>query len=160
MKAMGLSVMLVGLGLCLAGCAGGGGGKHLPTTSVSVTTTRSYRQRSTGSPLVVGIGQKAVAGINLLKGARILSPTRLALVTAGSTGCPATPKRLIVESPDVIRIDVGFVVPKNTPCIMDYGTTPFIISINPNQIDVYKQLMIRLYYYDSKKPLVRVAPPI
>jgi hypothetical protein len=48
---------------------------------------------------VVAVGRQAVAGINLLNGARILSPTRLAIVTAGSSGCPAAPKSLVVQTP-------------------------------------------------------------
>ncbi len=67
----------------------------------------------------------------------------------------------MVQSPNRIRINLSTEKPSNvTACPADYTPTPFILSINPKQIDVHKQLTIRLYYPRTKKPLVRVAPPL
>lgn len=160
MKRLALILLLVCLGVGLAGCAGSRG-KGSPTTSASAKTTGSHPRPSTVSPLVVAEGRKAVSGINIFKGARILSPTRLAVVTWGSSGCAATPKSLVVQSPNTIRINLSIVKPPPaTVCPADYGPTPFVVSINPKQINVHKRLTIRFYYPRAKKPFVRTAPPL
>jgi hypothetical protein len=153
MKRPALIGLLAALGLALTGCAGGGG-MHSPTTSASVTRPTAH------SPLVVGIGQHAVAGIDLRNGARILSPTRLAIVTAGSSGCPAVPKTLTVQSADTIRIDLVIDRPSSGICPANYTTTPVVIAIDPEQIDVHHRLTIQIYYPRTRKPIVRTAPPL
>ena len=150
MKGLALIGLFVALGLALAGCAGGNG-MHSRTTAP---------QPGPHSPLVVGIGRRAVGGVDLLKGARILSPTRLAIVTAGSSGCPAVPKTLKVQSADTIRIDLVIDRPSSGICPADYTTTPVVIAIDPKQIDVHHRLTIHIYYPRTRKPLVHTAPPL
>jgi hypothetical protein len=152
MKRLALVVLLASGGFVLAGCAGSGG------------------------KLVVAGGRQAVSGVNLRTGARLLSPTRLAIVTSGSSSCPAVPDKLVVESRDRIRIHltegswrrVGsshrtVLVAHRSPngiCTTDLTTTPIVIAINPKQIDVYHRLTIRLYYYGLTQPVTRTVPPL
>lgn len=35
-----------------------------------------------------------------------------------------------------------------------------VIAIDPKRIDVHHRLAVYLYYYKSKKPVVRYAPPL
>jgi hypothetical protein len=166
MKRLALTVLLCTLGFTFGGCAGSGG-KHAKTGTSAVKTAAAKSQvepsrrhdGSARSPLVVALGYQAVAGVNLLKGARFLSPTRLAVVTVGSGSCPAVPKRLGVQSPDAIRIHLTRDTPPNGACTDDLRTTPVVIAINPKQINVHHRLTVRLYYYGSSHPIVRVAPP-
>src|SRR5581483_8791629 len=97
MKRVAIAACLA-LALVVAGCAGAA--RH----------SSSHRRPASGAraahaPLRVTEG--APAGIGLLKGARILSPTALGIVTVGSGGCPPTPHRLIVRSRHTIRIDLA-----------------------------------------------------
>jgi hypothetical protein len=97
-------------------------------------------------------------------------------VTSGSGSCPAVPDRLTVLEPDLIRIHLtmgswrptgksGRTVlvahpPDGGICTTDLTTTPMAVAIDPKQIDVHHRLTIHLYYYDSKKPITRTAPPL
>ncbi|HEX4323127.1 MAG TPA: hypothetical protein VHZ77_00690 [Gaiellaceae bacterium] len=163
MKRLVLTLLPAALGVALAGC-GGSGGKHF-------VTTRS----SEGSSLVVAIGRNALAGVDLGNGATLLSPTRLAIVTSGSSSCPAVPNRLVVENPDTIRIHLTLGVFRpignsgrtrlvthatHAICTADLTTTPMVIAIDPKRVDVHRPLTIRLYYYTSKKPITRTAPAL
>lgn len=153
MKTLALSVLLAGLGLSLTACAGGGARSAPTGTRHSAPIARRR--------LVVAVGRKAVAGVDLRKGARLLSPTRLAIVTSGSSGCPETPKLLVVQSPHIIRIELFRKIPLNaTDCPADYTATPFVVAIDPRQIDVHHRLTIRLLYPRATKPVVRIAPPL
>lgn len=113
MKRLAPSVVLVALGGALAGCAASG--KHLPTVSPSA----SYPGRPS-SPHVLAIGRVALAGVDLRNGASLVSPTRLAIVTARSGSCPAVPNRLVVENPNTIRVHLTMRVvvpmPRRTIC--------------------------------------------
>jgi hypothetical protein len=150
MKRLPPVALLSALGLMLAGCAGSGG------------------------RLVVAGGWRAVPGVNLLDGARLLSPTRLAIVTVGSSSCPAVPDKLVVQSPHTIRIDLTEgswrpagntqeLVPRPPSsgiCTTDLTTTPIVVAIDPKQIDVHHRLTVRLYYRAGGRPVVRYAPPL
>ena len=153
--------LLALLGLALAGCAGSGG-NHTATRTPLPST-------------LVAIGRTALAGVDLRNGARLLSPRRLAIVTMGSISCPAIPDRLVVQSPHAIRIHLtmGTWRPtgsshrlrlvhasRHTICTSDLGPTPMVVAIDPRRIDVHRRLTVYLYYYRSKKPIVRYAPPL
>ena len=80
------------------------------------------------------------------------------------------PDELAVLSPHSIRIhltvgsrDPGGLVahpPPGGACTADYGTTSMLVAINPKLIDVHRPLTVRFFYYESKKPLVRIAAPL
>jgi len=149
-KTIAAAAVLAALGFVGAGCAGSS--KHSSATEIGSTS----RHQSASAPLAV---TGAPLGASLLKGARILSPTALGIVTAGSGGCPETPKKLIVQSRHVIRIDLFTEIPAQaTGCPADLTTHSFVVTIDPKQIDVRHRLTIRLYYPHSTRPLIRVAP--
>lgn len=100
------------------------------------------------------------AWINRVQGARILSPTRLGIVTMGSSRCPNRPKRLVVQNPHAIRIYLVMATPPDLVCTADYGATRFVVAIDPKLIDVRHRLTLRFYYPRGKKPVVRTAPPL
>jgi hypothetical protein len=163
MRRLSPAVLLAFLGLALAGCAGGDG-------------KGSATHRNDLPPPVVAIDRTALAGVDLRNGARFVSPSRLAIVTWGSGSCPAVPDRLVVQSPNTIRIHLALgtyrpvgsshrarlvtPAPRHTICTADLTTTPMVLAIDEKRIDVNHRLTVYLYYYDSKKPLVRYAPPL
>jgi hypothetical protein len=96
---------------------------------------------------------------------RLLSPTRLAIATIGSTGCPTVPERLTVQSPDAIQIHLEVKTPSNGNCFADARLTRYVISINPSQINVHQRLTIRLDYpkgvvSNGTRPVVVQAAPL
>jgi hypothetical protein len=151
MKTIATAAVVAALGFVLAGCAGSG--KHASTTTGMGSTSP---WQVTNASLEV---KSAPIGASLLKGARILSPTALGIVTSGSGGCPETPKKLIVQNRHMIRINLFTDIPPHaTACPADLTTHSFVITIDPKQIDVRHRLIVRLYYPVSAKPLTRVAP--
>jgi phospholipase C len=151
MKRLALAVLLAAGGFVLVGC---GGGK-----------------------LLVAGGRHAVAGVDLANGARLLSPTRLAIVTSASSSCPAVPDRLVVQNRNTIRIDLAegswrsggsshrrvLIAHRPSPnetCTTGLTATPMVIAIDPKRIDVHHRLTIRLYYYGLAKPVTRIAAPL
>jgi hypothetical protein len=112
----------------------------------------------------------ATERISLHGGAQFISPTRLAIVTTGSSSCPSVPDELTVLLPGVIRIHLitgswadGKLVahaPPNGACTADYGTTPMVVAIDPKEIDVHHRVKVLFFYRNSKKPIVRVAAPL
>jgi hypothetical protein len=175
MKRLALAVLLASLGLALAGCAGSGR-KHTASSTGATESMLPPTQSKAHAPLLAAIGRDALTGVNLRHGASLLSPTRLAIVTVGSGSCPAVPNRLVVENPDTIRIHLTLGTyrrtgssrlmrlvthaTRHTVCTADLTTTPMVIVINPKQINVHHRLTVYLYYYKTKKPLVRHAPPL
>jgi hypothetical protein len=147
--------LLGALGLVLVGCGG---------------TTHST-QPPQHVPLVVPVGPKVRLPDG---GARFLSPTRLAIVTWGSSSCPSVPDRLTVVSRHAIRLHLvtgswttagsrrGLVAqpPAGGVCTADWGATPMAVAIDPSRIDVYHSLTIHLYYRDDTKPTTLTAPPL
>jgi hypothetical protein len=146
---------LAALGLALVGCAG----------------TSHHARRSPHVPLVVPVGPN----VRLPQGgARFLSPTRLAIVTWGSSSCPSVPDKVVVEGPHAIRIhlvtgswrtvgtrrELVAQPPANGACTEDWGTTPMAVAVDPGRIDVHSRLTIHLYYRDSTKPTTLTAPPL
>jgi hypothetical protein len=119
---------------------------------------------------VVGGSRRTIGGVNLRHSARFLPPTRLAILTWGSFTCPAVPNRLVVETPDTIRIHltggswhgelpVAHLPPRGA-CTADHSSAVIVIAIDPKRINVQHRLTIRLYYYRIKKPELRTAPPL
>jgi hypothetical protein len=147
---LALAALLGGLGLALAGCGG--------------TAKRS---------LAVAVNRKTAAAGNLTSD-RFLSPKRLLIVTSGSRSCPAVPDKLVVLSPDTVRIHLtegtwqrsshGMVLtatpPPNWMCAGSQRTTPMIVKVNPKQINVHRALSIRFYYYGLTNPVIRTAPAL
>jgi hypothetical protein len=101
---LALVLLIVMLGLSLAGCAGGRT-KHLATSEARKGQAPALvpHDGSVRPQLVVAVGRGTVR-ITRHRNAQFLSPNRLAIVTMGSTGCPSLPKRLMVQSPDAIKI--------------------------------------------------------
>jgi hypothetical protein len=166
MRRLALPVLVAALGLALAGCAGSGGNRPR-TTSAALKTTRSDSQNAVR---VVAGSRKAIGGVNLRHSARFLSRARLAILTWGSFTCPAVPDRLVVETPNRIRIHLttgswrGKLpvahLPPSKACTADHTSAVIVIAIDPKRIDVHHRLTIRLYYYRIKKPEIRTAPPL
>jgi hypothetical protein len=100
----------------------------------------------------------------------LVSPTRLAIVTWGSSSCPSVPDELVVEDSHTIRIHLvtgsrteeGPVAqpPPNGICTADLGTTTMLVTIDPTIIDVHHPLTVRFIYGHSKKSVVWTAAPL
>jgi hypothetical protein len=75
---------------------------------------------------------------------RLISPTQLAFMTTGSTGCLWLPTRLTVLSPTAIRIDMR--IPRHRFCLADYIGRPITVKINPRVVNVHRPLTVRLAY--------------
>jgi hypothetical protein len=165
MKRLPLPVVVAAFGLALVGCAGSSG-KGSPTTSVSLATTRSAHD----SVRVIAGSRNGIGGVNLHNSARFLSPRRLAILTWGSFTCPAVPNRLVVETPDTIRIHLTSGswhgkqpvahLPPGEACTADHSSAVIVIAIDPKRINVHHPLTIRLFYYRIGKPQIRIAPPL
>ena len=161
MKKLALIVLLMLLGVALAGCAGSGS-KTQATTAASKAETRTPSNHN--SPLVVAM-KHARLGSRL---GRLHSPTRLAIATIGSSGCPTQPKRLIVQRPDTIEIRLKVKNPPNGTngiCFADAHLTRYVLSINPSQINVHHRLTIRLDYPQGvisqrAHPVIVTAAPL
>jgi hypothetical protein len=151
MKTIATAAALAALGFVFAGCAGSS--KHASTTTGMGSTSQ---HQSANAPLEV---RDAPLGASLLKGARILSPTALGIVTSGSGGCPEAPKKLIVQNRHTIRINLFTdIPPQATACPADLTTHSFVVTIDPRQTDVRHRLTVRLYYPLYTRPVTRVAP--
>jgi hypothetical protein len=141
--------------IALAGCGG---------------TQHRSNQAPPHHPVVVHSPVVAPAGHRLRHDVQFLSPTRLGIVTYGSSSCPSVPDELVVLTPHRIRIHLttgswdGQKLVAHAPtgdvCTTDYGPTPMMLTIDPKLIDVHRPLTIRFFYQDSKKPLVRIAAPL
>jgi hypothetical protein len=177
MKRLALPVTLLLLGLAVAGCASGGGKR--PTEGESRPQASAYSLH-----VVAGNRDNLSAAVHPSLPV-FLSPTRLAIATVGSSNCLAVPEKLVVLTPDTIRIDLargtwrptgtwlhhrvrGRRIPRmqivahppsNGICLTDLTDTPMIISI-PRQINVHHRLTIRFYYPLTKKPFIATAPPL
>jgi hypothetical protein len=176
MKRLALTALLVLIGFALAGCASSGG-KH--------STERSSHPQGSAYSLRVVPGNKDTLGRAIKQLPLFLSPTNLAIATRGSSNCPAVPKKLVVLTPNTIRIDLtegswrptgtwlhhrvnGRRIPRmrlvarppaNGICLTDLTSTPIIVSI-PSQINSHHRLTIRFYDPPSKKPFVTTVPPL
>jgi hypothetical protein len=93
-------------------------------------------------------------------GADFLSPTRLAFMNSGSSGCMPTPTTLAVASAESIRIWLKDEWPSKAMCPADLVGEPVVIAINPKLIDVHHRLTIHLSYPLSKHPVVFTARPL
>jgi hypothetical protein len=129
--------LLAGLSIVLTGC-GGSGGKRVPLHFTEG---------------VLPVGFKPFAP-------QFLSPTRLFIVTGGSSGCPSVPRRMYVQNTHTIRIDIAMSVPPHaTACPLDLTTTRWTIDVNPREIDVHHRLRI-VYSTDGENGYVQTAPPL
>lgn len=148
--------LIAAAGVFLAGCGWGGALGPRPRP----------HDPSVRAPLVL----PAPRQLQLDGFVRLVSPTRLAIATWGSSSCPSVPDELVVEDPNTIRIHLvtgswedGRPVahpPASGICTADLGTTRMLVAIDPQLIDVHHPLTVRVFYRDSKKPRVYVAPPL
>jgi hypothetical protein len=179
MRVLAPTVALAGVVL-VCGCAG----SHNPKASMAngprpmpiVRTSVNSGSRS----LVVPISPKTTRRLGHLHSARFLSPTRLAIPgILGSSNCPSVPKKLVVQSPHAIRIDLAVGSWSRTAsglrvrvphrpgiCLANLvRLSVVVVAINPKQIDVRHRLRISLYYPKGvilryKRPVVITAPPL
>ena len=152
--------LLAAAGLALAGC----GWDHHPSSS---TPRRHYPVIVHYPDVLAFHGSRT--GLPR-ESAEIVSPTRLGIVTLGSSSCPSVPDELVVESPHRIRIHLtvgswleGRIIahpPAGGACTEDYGTTPMLVTIDPKEIDVHGQVTVRFFYENSKTPILRTAAPL
>jgi hypothetical protein len=121
-----------------------------------------------GAKAVVLAANRLSPDILRTHSAQLISPTRLAILTTGSSSCPSVPDRLVVVTPNVldIHLAVGSWVhdgpvadpPPSGVCTADYGTTRMVLVI-PSRIRVQQRLTVRLFYPSLPHPQVwRVAP--
>lgn len=154
MKGLALSVLT---GLTLAGC----GWHH---TSPPISQQPRYPS-TVHFPHVM-----ATERIALHDGAQFVSPTRLAIVTMGSSSCPSVPDELTYLGRHALRIHltVGSWVngqpvirpSGNYACTLDFGPATMTVAIDSKLIGVHSPLRVSLLYHDSTKPLVRIAAPL
>ena len=100
----------------------------------------------------------------------------------GSSSCPSVPIKLVVQTPALHAIRVDLTVgswhrlgsgrrvqvphlPPGGGCLDNLVNSPVVIAINPNEINVYHRLTIRLYYPKGtirryQRPVVLTAPPL
>jgi hypothetical protein len=93
-------------------------------------------------------------------GAGFVSPTRLAVETSGSSNCRGVPSTIAVSTPSSIRLRFKEVVPANGACLLDLVIEPVVIRISPTQINVHRELAIRVYYPHATRPTVFTASPL
>ena len=161
MRKLGPAVLVATIGFALAGCAGASG-KQTPTTTASKKSqaTASLTHESALSPVRIVKGQHV--HLNKLRGhgAAFLSPTRLAFLTSGSSNCRGVPATLAVATPDAIRVRLKEEKPPSGICLTDLVIKPVVIAIAPKQINVHHRLTVRLYYPQTKHPVMFTAPPL
>lgn len=75
----------------------------------------------------------------------LLSPSRVAFVTTGSSSCAWWPARLTVLGPSTIRVDMR-VNGRVTACTGGAVGFPIAVKIDPRIIDVRRPLTVRLAY--------------
>lgn len=102
--------------------------------------------------------------------ARLVSTTRLAFTTVGSSSCPTVPDQLVVENRNTIRLHLvtGSWVdrtpvaqpPASGICTADLGTTRMLIAIDPKLVDTHHRLTVRVVYRESTKPDVWTVPAL
>lgn len=173
MKRLALVLLLGSIALAVAGCAGAAGTPHTSKTSGSRPRQGAPSAAAISRfPLVVRDPKTVMTkAIRHLHGARFLSPTQLAFLTDGSRDCPNVPYRLVIKSPDSIRIDLTtgsgrqsshqvVLVPKprKGPCLADFVIFPIVVSI-PRRVNAHHPLRLSLHYRLSKQPVVFTAPP-
>lgn len=84
---------------------------------------------------------------------KLVSPTRLRIVTIGSSTCPLVPDQLTVLGPHAMSIHLSpgayrnsrLVAhePPNEICTTNVGPTAMLVAIDPKQIDVYRPLTVQ-----------------
>ena len=101
---------------------------------------------------------------------RLLSPTRLAIVTTGSSSCPSVPDELTYVDRHTLRLHLtvgswthGGIVARPPPsgiCTADLGPTTMAVAIDPKLIDVHSALTVRVYANGSETPGVYPIAPL
>lgn len=154
-------MLLATIGFALAGCAGASG-KQTSTTTASENSQTTASQTYESAPSSVLIVKGAHVHLNMLRGhgAAFLSPTRLAFLTSGSSNCRGVPATLAVATPDAIRVRLKEQKPPSGICLTDLVIEPVVIAIAPKQINVHHRLTVRLFYPQTKHPVVFTAPPL
>ena len=146
--------LIAAAGLILAGCGGGHTSTHPRPPHYPVVVH---------SPTVMPAPRLGLGDLP-----RFVSPTRLAIVTMGSSSCPSVPDEMVVLNKHTIRlhltvgswVDGKLVAKSPEACTLDYGPTPMLVAIDPRLVDVHRSLTVRLFYGESKKPVVRTVAPL
>jgi hypothetical protein len=178
MRTSATAIAVIAWVLVAAGCASSGT-RESTTSVVSPVVVEPAGSTTTSRPVVLPISPKGMRGLDPPEGARFLSSTRLAIAgVVGSSNCPSVPKKLIVESPHKIRIDLSVgswgrtvsgrrvQVPRRPRiCLADLHPVPVVIAIDPARIDVYHPVNVSLYYPGlavrrNKRPVVVTVPPL
>jgi hypothetical protein len=153
MRRPALSIVLLAVGLVVAGCAGSG--HHSSRVVLAQWPVNEAQFRGEGG---------------------FLSPTRLAFGTWGSSGCPSVPYRMTLEGPHAIRLDMRSgsyrtvgrlgqkVLVAKAPAggcrLLDHVSNEVVIAIDPKQIDVHHRLKVSLYFPLDKHPDVFTVAPL
>jgi hypothetical protein len=178
MRAPATKIAVVATVLVASGCASSGA-KKSTSSVVSPVAVKPAGSTTAARPVVLPISPKGMRGLEPPQAARFLSSTRLAIAgVAGSSNCPSVPKKLIVESPHRIRIDLAVgswgrtaagrrvqVPERPRICLADLHPVPVVIAIDPARIDVRHHLKVSLHYPKfavrrSNRPVVVIVPPL
>jgi len=163
MRKLGLLIPLALIGFALAGCAGASRSQtSAPTGSAESRTTAAPSRAIPPRPVrIVDLPRAQMHQLRLAgHGAGFVSPTRLAVMTAGSSNCRGVPSTIAVSTPDSIRLRFKEDMPANGICLANLIYEPVVIAISPTQINVHRKLTIRVYYPRARRPTVFTAPPL
>jgi len=171
MRAVAGAIAVLAGVMAASGCGGSG---------VKQAAYHPTAAQTRGDALIVPISAQTRRSLERhLYRARFLSPTRLAIPgIAGSSNCPSVPAKLIVRSPNAIRVNlvVGSwsrtasgrrVEVPHSPgiCLDDLHPIPVVIAIDPRRVDVRRQLKVSLYFPKGairryKRPVGVIVPPL
>jgi|SRR5579862_132634 len=155
MRKFGLPILLALIGFALAGCAGAS------RSQTSETTVKPIYPIPPRSVRIVQLSRAQMHNLRLAgHGAGFVSPTRLAVMTAGSSNCRGVPSTIAVSNSDSIRLRFKEQMPANGICLDNLIYEPVVIAISPRQINARRELTIRAYYPLAKRPTVFTAPPL
>ena len=168
MRTLGLPILLALIGFALAGC-----GEASRSQTSETTASPSYPIAPRPVRLVeLPRARRAAQMRDARRAAQMrdvrlaghvagfVSPTRLAVMTSGSSNCRTVPSTIAVSAPNSIRLRFKEETPANGICLLNLIYEPVVIAISPTQIDVHRELTIRAYYPRAKRPTVFTAPPL
>jgi hypothetical protein len=150
-------------GIALAGC----GSSHESSPTSQPRHLQHYPV-VIHSPLVTALGHARTTRASIHEIPRLVSPTRLRIVTVGSGSCPWVPDELTVLGPDAISVHLSLGTfhnrklvthPLPNGCTLDLGPTPMLVAIDPKQIDVHRPLTVHIGVPTvTKTGVVKIAP--
>ena len=152
MRNLGRPILLALVGLALAGCGG----------AKPARTTASPQYPIAPRPVrLVALPRTQMRDVRFTgHGAGFVSPTRLGVMTTGSSNCRTVPSTIAVTSPHSIRLGFKDEAPANGICLTNLIIEPVVIAISPTQIDVHHTLTIHADYPRTRRPTVFTAAPL